>query len=972
MSRKLYLAHTGTPQMYDFDPHGSGRYRQGSGEEPYQHKFNWLYEFDKAKKDHPNMSEAEVCDKIFNMSTTEARARKQWMEEDLKSYLSHRVYSMRYDSEGNKKMSTTAIAEKLTVMGYDMSEANVRKYLKAHEDAKYGQIKDTAESLKETLKVYRENANGDRQYLDIGEGIANRLRISQTAFDAAVQRLKDEGYIINNIQVNQINSQIKGQKTTMRLLGEPGITDHELALDAYSDLGKIHYINEVYNVDAQTMGALATKPVPVSLDRIKINYADNNADVPQPKDGVIELRPGVADLDLGNGKKYAQVRINVDDKYYLKGMAIYNYDMPEGVDIIFNTNKSEGAPPSKVFKPLKRTRTLEDGSPDPNSPIDWNNPFGATIKPFDKGGQHQYTDENGKLKWSAINIVNEEGSWNEWKKGLPSQLLTKQPDNLARTQLDIAYHKKLEEYEKIQNIGIPAIKEKFLKDFADSCEQDAVDLKGWAMIGQSTKVLLPGTTLAPNECYCPDYPEVIEEGPNKGQRFKVVCIRYPHNGPEEIVELYVNNHNKECKKIYGPTPKDLIAIPPSQLPKLGGADCDGDNVTVIPNNNNAIVVKDLLKGMEGYDAKIEYATDGSKETMSKRSMGIEMGKSTNLIMDMRSLYNPTTDELVRAFKYNQVVVDAHKHKLDWKQAAKDLKIAELRKKYQGNSQGGAYSLMSRASGPEYVDERKLGYTINKETGDKEYIPTNKTKLKKITNPDGTNTWVQTDEKVKTKTDRMYTVDNAYDLIKDRDLPPTTIERIYADYANNMKDLARKCRLESLEVKKQEEKPTARAKQIYAEERTSIDEKLFKRDEYAPQDRAALRAATIYMKQVKEENPYMDTDEYKRKSAQAMTSARARCFKGGKKEKITITDKEWEAIENNAIDKSKLNKILLYADDDSIKGRVMNSNKSDSRTKLSPAEIATLKAYVRGGNVTWATIAKEFGISVATAKRYYDM
>ena len=31
MSNKLYLKHTGTPQQYDFDPHGSGRYRQGSG-----------------------------------------------------------------------------------------------------------------------------------------------------------------------------------------------------------------------------------------------------------------------------------------------------------------------------------------------------------------------------------------------------------------------------------------------------------------------------------------------------------------------------------------------------------------------------------------------------------------------------------------------------------------------------------------------------------------------------------------------------------------------------------------------------------------------------------------------------------------------------------------------------------------------------------------------------------------------------
>ena len=56
-------------------------------------------------------------------------------------------------------------------------------------------------------------------------------------------------------------------------------------------------------------------------------------------------RRGVADLDLGDSH-YAQVRILVDGTHYLKGMAMYSDDMPDGADIVFNTNKHTGTPVS--------------------------------------------------------------------------------------------------------------------------------------------------------------------------------------------------------------------------------------------------------------------------------------------------------------------------------------------------------------------------------------------------------------------------------------------------------------------------------------------------------------------------------------------------------------------------------------------------------------------------------------------------
>ena len=60
------------------------------------------------------------------------------------------------------------------------------------------------------------------------------------------------------------------------------------------------------------------------------------------RDGTVELRRNVPDLSLGESK-YSQVRIMVDGKKYIKGMAVYkdDKDFPPGVDVIFNTNKSK-------------------------------------------------------------------------------------------------------------------------------------------------------------------------------------------------------------------------------------------------------------------------------------------------------------------------------------------------------------------------------------------------------------------------------------------------------------------------------------------------------------------------------------------------------------------------------------------------------------------------------------------------------
>src|SRR5699024_12531885 len=50
------------------------------------------------------------------------------------------------------------------------------------------------------------------------------------------------------------------------------------------------------------------------------------------EDGLVYLRRGQDDISIGDSS-YAQVRIKVGDSHYIKGMAIYKDDMPEGVDI---------------------------------------------------------------------------------------------------------------------------------------------------------------------------------------------------------------------------------------------------------------------------------------------------------------------------------------------------------------------------------------------------------------------------------------------------------------------------------------------------------------------------------------------------------------------------------------------------------------------------------------------------------------
>lgn len=916
MSEKTFLKHYGTPQMVDFDPHGSGRYRQGSGENPYQHGFDFLHEIEKLRA--KGMSNTEIA-KAMGYSTGEWRAKLTNAKAEKYAADAARAYRLRYE----RQMSNTAIAEELGV-----SEGTVRNMLKNPDKMRDNILDSTADMLRKAV--------ADKTYIDIGEGVERSLGIPRTKLDAALQKLKDEGYTVQPIQVKQINS-ASGQKTTVLVLAPEGTTGREL----YLNMDKISLLKDYHSDDLGLTYGNIQPPVSVDGKRIEINYADK--DGYQPKDGVIELRPGVEDISLGDSK-YAQVRIAVDGKYYLKGMAIYANDLPDGVDIRFNTNKPEGTPAEKVFKEMKTI----DG--EKGSPIDMDNPFGATIK---AGGQSWYTDKDGKKHLSAINKVNEEGDWGEWDRTLASQFLSKQDISLARKQLNLTYLNKLDEFSDIMSLSNSTVRQRMLQSFADDCDSSAVDLKAAAMPRQATQVLLPLNSIKENEIYAPNFKD--------GEH--VCLVRYPHSGPSEIPDLIVNNKNKQAISIFGKSPKDCVVINPKVAAKLSGADFDGDSVVVIPNKHvqgkSTINIAPTLKALQNFDPKIAYPGYEGMRVMKESRKGTEMGMVANLITDM-TLKGCTDSELARAIKHSMVVIDAPKHKLNWKQSEIDNGIKELKEKYQGSSKGGASTLISRSKSQEYVDERRLYVKTDPETGAKIYDTTGNTYVKRWTLKDGT-----VREQVvnrQTKTTKMAEATDAFSLASNPK-NPLPMETAYATYANHMKALGNRARLEASKIKAEPVSKTAQ--QAYAKEVESLNHKLNTALSNAPHERQAQMAANVILKEKVEANPSMTDSEKRKKGQQALNSCRSRLIPGGKKQRIVLTEREMEAINANAINSTKLKSILNNADLDSLK-----TITTPRQTKgLSETKIARAKAMLASGFYTQSEVAEQFGISPTTLMRY---
>lgn len=871
----------------------SGRYPWGSGEHPFQDSGDFLSRVNELKSQ--NMSEKEIANAL-GMSTTSLRTQLRVANHQRRALEADRARSLREDGK-----SLNEIAE---IMGYK-NDSSIRSLLDENTANNKNKAVETAEMLKREIE--------EKGMLDVGAGVERELGVSRNTLEEALFILQTEGY--NTYGVGIPNVTQKGRQTNTPVLTKPG-TEHR---DVYEDFSNIKSVGDYYSDDGGNTFKKVQYPQSIDGKRVAIRYGDEGG---TDMDGVIQIRRGVEDLDLGNSH-YAQVRILVDGTHYLKGMAIYSDDLPDGVDIMFNTNKKSGTPKEKVLKSIKDDPT---------------NPFGATIK---ADGQSYYTGKDGKQHLSAINKIKEEGDWDKMDKNLSSQFLSKQPLKLIKQQLDLTYKDAQAEYDDIMSLTNPTIKKKLLMDFADECDGAAVHMQAAALPRQSTQVILPVPQLKDNEIYAPSYRD--------GET--VVLIRYPHGGTFEIPQLKVNNKNPAAKKNLGNI-TDAVGINPKTAEQLSGADFDGDQVVVIPVNNKVkIKTSAPLEGLKNFNPKDEYAEVPGMKYMTKADTQKQMGMISNLITDM-TLKGASTEELTRAVKHSMVVIDAEKHKLNYKQSEKDQGIAELKQKYQGytdasgKERGGASTLLSRRGQTVAVPERQGSGRIDADTGEVVYKTSGRT-------------YVDKNGKQVAATTDVSIILNAKDV---RTLSSGTAqENAYADYSNKMKALANEARKSYITTGRL--KKNTSAADTYREEVWSLEDKLDKAARNAPRERQAQAIANSVVKAKKESNPDMDSKEIKKASQQALEAARAQVGASGRANRIDITPKEWEAIQAGAISDAKLTQILRYAD--SAKVREYATPKTYNT--LSSAKLSRAKAMKASG-YTIQEIADALGVSRSTVTK----
>ena len=704
-----YLAHYGRGHL---DGGHSGRYPYGSGEEPFQHASDFLARRKELKEEgatyfDPATGKTYTGDtaiaKILGMSTGDYRAQVALANAEEKTKDYNRAMALK-----NSGMGYTEIARK---MGYK-NESSVRSLLNGDSQNNRQKAMNTAEFLKEYI-------DETGQMIDIGPGTAAGLGISDNKLQEAALILEQQGYEILHSSQPNLTDPTGNNNINFTLICKPGTE----AKEAYN-LENTKFLNdEEYNAFREKMGISTLSEYktrdngetytkgfvyPESMDssRLAIRYAEDGG---IKKDGIIEIRRGVEDLSLGDST-YAQVRILVDGNRYLKGMAIYSDDLPDGIDVLFNTNKDKSVAKMDVLKDANK-----------NLKKDPNNPFGSTIK--EEGGQYTYIDKNGETHLGLINKTREEGDWSEWQDKLPSQFLSKQTTALAKRQLSLAIKDKQQELKDIQDLENNTLKKSMLETFASDCDSAAVHLYAAALPRQKHQVIIPIDNLSDNEIYAPNYKD--------GE--KVALVRYPHGGTFEIPILTVNNKNNSAIDILGKNTKDCVGINHKVAERLSGADFDGDTVMVIPTNGQIkITSTPQLKGLKGFDPKTSYATtkrvdaDGKehyynkfgKEVKIMSNTNTQMGIISNLITDM-TIAGATDDEKARAVRHSMVVIDAEKHKLDYRSSERENGIEALKEKYQrhidvftGKSKRGAASLISQAKSEIDIDQTQGSPKVN--------------------------------------------------------------------------------------------------------------------------------------------------------------------------------------------------------------------------------------------------------------------
>lgn len=961
------LIHEGVGHDDNPPGRGSGRWAWGSGENPYQHQFNFQSEVRRLRKN--GFKDKEIAEMLLGegKTTTDLRIEIGLAEKAERQYKTSEALKVLEQCDGNKLQAAKRMG---------IPPSSFYKLVDPTLSERTDKYENTANYLKNRIEK-------EGRPIDISPGTEISLNVTKDTMKMAVAMLEKEGYIKGYIEVPQQTNRDKKTRTTC--LAPPG-----------TDYNEVTYANgKVYNYFSWRQDGIGTiedyspdqgktfwtPEFPASLDRkrIYVRYAEDGG---KDKDGVMEIRKGVEDLSLGNAQ-YAQLRVLVDGSRYMKGMAVYSDEVPPGYDVIYNTNKKRGASDESVFKSVKvkadldavaeRTgmskeelnkkikdhhisvETVDDlvdcgfSRKEAESYIDKDNPFGALIK---AGGQYKYKNKKGEEVLSPVNKLREEGEWDEWARNLSSQFLSKQPEKLIKQQLDMSVAAKQHELDQIKALTNPVIKQSLLEDFAANCDKNAADLSAKGFKNQAFKVILPVTTLKDNEIYAPSLPDGEE----------IALVRYPHGGIFEIPILRNTKRNENAKSVIGNS-IDGVGINAKVAEKLSGADFDGDTVLCIPMSSNRLSIAhmDSLSQLEGFDTKM-YKVEGNKKTINNSTKQNEMGKVTNLIADM-TVQGATTNAIAKAVKHSMVIIDSEKHNLDWKRSMQENDIIALKKEWQGvNSRGqakGASTILTKANSEVRIPQRKIVNDTSIMTpaelaiyrgGGVVYRDTGKTRWDSKKQQ-----YVLKEQKVH----RMDTVSDAFDLVRDKS---NGKEVAYANYANSLKSLANDARRTSRAIKPINVSQSA--KKAYAAEVKSLNEKIQKAEANRPRERAAQRIADAITSEKFKSNPDMDYEHKQKESQRALTQARA--MVGASRYEIKIEPREWEAIQANAITTNKLKKIILHTDQD--KFRQLATPRRSSTTALTTSELNYAKALYNSGMYTLAEIADALKVSTSTISK----
>lgn len=919
-----YLEHYGTKRH-------SGRYPYGSGGDDPAGERNAFLRRDKELKKQ-GLSDPEIATAMgfgsvdrftgeFKPSTGQLRAR-------------------RTIAKAENDQARIATAQKLKDKGYSNSEiarqmgekgeSNIRALLAPG-------AKDKAEALTSVADMLQRHVD-EKTYLDIGKGQEYYVGpgISQERLRAAVEILKAKGYVTHTVSVLQAGT---GFETKTKVLAPPGTTWGDVRRNEKN----IKSVQEFTDDGGRTFAKIH-EPLSINPKRIDVVYKEDGGD---KADGMIYVRPGVKDISLG-GSPYGQVRIKVGNTHYLKGMAIYKDDLPDGVDLQFHTSKSK----TSVKNKLDAMKALKD---DPELP------FGSVVR--------QIVEHPGTSKervTSAMNLVGmkegsgAEGSWELWSRNLSSQFLSKQSPALAKSQLNMTYERRKHELDDINAMTNPTVRKKLLEEYAKSTDSAAVHLKAAALPRQSTHVILPLDKISPSEVYAPGF--------KNGER--VVLVRFPHAGIFELPELTVNNRNPQGKKLLKDA-RDAIGIHHTVAEHLSGADFDGDTVLVIPNNHGKVQTARPLEQLKNFDPKGAYppyhgmkTIDGGiynartktvefGEKRPRSNKQSEMGSVSNLITDM-TLKQASHEHIARAVKHSMVVIDAEKHNLDYKRSAIENGISALKAEYQGKARGGASTLISRKKQTLTINERKPrgakeGGPIDKVTGARVFVDKGTTRLDEHGNR------VPKTMRVK----KLDLTDDAESLMSDAGTP---MERLYAGHSNKLKGLANQARLASINTPTL--KTSASAKQHYSKEAASLKSKLALAERNAPRERVAQRLANASVKARRELNPNLEADTIRKLRYQELEKARIRT--GAGKQKIKITQEEWDAIQAGAISNHMLSRILNNADMD-----VVRTLASPPVKLLMTANKTARAREMLGSGYTRAEVAEALGVSKTTLDTAMD-